>query len=100
MFLSTFNISTLPSFPKYAQIKIFLIDGQDDNGLGLHLLTVGSNSQERGADLEDQQLCAGGEEVQMPTRGSSRQKQHNAGQPLLASRAPTTASDERPGRLR
>lgn len=34
--------------PKICSNKNFLIDGQDDNGLGLHLLTVGSNSQERG----------------------------------------------------
>lgn len=36
---STFSISTLPEFPNYAQIKMFLIDGWDDIVLGLRLET-------------------------------------------------------------
>lgn len=45
---STFSISTLLGFPKYAQIRTFLIDGQDDSVLGHHHLNIGSKSQERG----------------------------------------------------
>lgn len=45
---STFSISTLPEFPNYAQIKMFLIDGWDDIVLGLRLLNAGSSSQDRG----------------------------------------------------
>ena len=43
----TFNISALLGFPKYSQRKVFLIDSQDNNVLGLYLLYLGSYFQER-----------------------------------------------------
>lgn len=42
-----FNISALLGFPKYSQRKVFLIDSQDNNVLGLYLLYLGSYFQER-----------------------------------------------------